>query len=168
MRKTSAMEGKSANISNSNFMGNLVQGEVQGDVEAHIKPESGSQSNSDTHNNDLRSANIGNFANKVSDNARQQTNQHIHVTEKNTTLAEAAKEIQQLLDQLSQNYPTTTVADKATVAAKAMEEIEKKPDTKGKIIKAVQAGGIAALIELTNNPVVRILAPMLESLLEET
>ncbi|XZO01476.1 MAG: hypothetical protein ACM65L_23785 [Microcoleus sp.] len=42
------------------------------------------------------------------------------------TLAEAAKEIQQLLDQLSQTYPTTTVAEKSAVAAKAMEEIEKK------------------------------------------
>lgn len=87
--------------------------------------------------------------------------------EEERTLAEAAAEIQQLLDQLSQSYPTTTVAEKATVAAKAMEEIEKKPDTKGKIIKALKAGGVAALIELTNNPVVKILTPMLESLLED-
>lgn len=87
--------------------------------------------------------------------------------EEKRTLAEAAAEIQQLLDQLSQRYPTTTVAEKATVAAKAMEEIEKKPETKIKIIKALKAGGIAALIELTNNPVVKILTPMLESLLED-
>jgi hypothetical protein len=83
------------------------------------------------------------------------------------TLAEAAKEIQQLLDQLSLTYPTTTVAEKSKVAAKAMEEIEKKPDVKKKVLKALKAGGVAALMELTKNPVVNILTPMLQSLLEE-
>lgn len=89
-------------------------------------------------------------------------------TEDQKTLAEAAAEIQQLLDQLSETYPTTTVAEKATVAAKAMQEIEGKPDTKKRIIKALKVGGTAALIELTNNPVVKILTPMLGSLLEDS
>jgi carbamoylphosphate synthase small subunit len=87
--------------------------------------------------------------------------------EQRQTLAEAAKEIQQLINQLSETYPTTTTAEKSAVAAKAMEEIEKKPDVKGKVLKALKAGGVAALMELTNNPVVKILTPMLESLLEE-
>jgi hypothetical protein len=88
--------------------------------------------------------------------------------EQRQTLAEAAKEIQQLLNQLSETYPTETVAEKSAVAAKAMEEIEKKPDVKQKVLKALKAGGVAALMELTNNPVVKILTPMLESLLEES
>lgn len=83
------------------------------------------------------------------------------------TLAEAAKEIQQLLDQLSETNPPKTVAEKSAVAAKAIKEIEKTPDVKGKVLKALKAGGVAALMELTNNPVVKILTPMLESLLEE-
>ena len=87
--------------------------------------------------------------------------------EKKQTLAEAAQEVQELLDQLSETYPTTTVAEKSAFATKAIEEIEKKPDVKGKVIKALKAGGVAALMELTNNPVVKILTPMLESLLEE-
>lgn len=87
--------------------------------------------------------------------------------EQKQTIAEAAQEIQELLDQLSLTYPTTTVAEKSAVAAKAIEEIEKKPDVKGKVLKALKAGGVAALMELTNNPVVKILTPMLESLLEE-
>jgi hypothetical protein len=87
--------------------------------------------------------------------------------EKKKSLAEAAAEIQQLLDQLSETYPTKTVAEKSAVATKAIEEIEKKPDVKEKVIKALKAGGVAALMELTNNPVVKILTPMLESLLEE-
>lgn len=91
-----------------------------------------------------------------------------NVTDENKkNLAEAAAEIQQLLDQLSQSYPTKTISQQGIVAAKAMEEIEKNYDTKYKIIKALKAGGTAAFVELTNNPVVKILTPMLTSLLEE-
>ncbi|WP_293146821.1 MULTISPECIES: hypothetical protein [unclassified Microcoleus] len=88
--------------------------------------------------------------------------------EEKKSFAEAAAEIQQLLDQLSQTYPTKTYIEKHEVATKAMEEIEKKPDVKKKVLKALKAGGVAALMELTNNPVVKILTPMLESLLEES
>ncbi|MCL1464163.1 hypothetical protein [Argonema galeatum] len=88
--------------------------------------------------------------------------------EEKQNLAEASAEIQQLLAHLSQTYPTTTIVEKANIAAKAMEEIEKKPDTKAKIVKALKTGGVAALMELTNNPIVKILTPMLESLLEDS
>ncbi|MCC3409350.1 MAG: hypothetical protein JGK17_28085 [Microcoleus sp. PH2017_10_PVI_O_A] len=88
--------------------------------------------------------------------------------EQRQTLADAAKEIQELLDQLSQTYSTKTYVEKHEVATKAMEEIQKKPDVKKKVLKALKAGGVAALMELTNNPVVKILTPMLESLLEES
>lgn len=87
--------------------------------------------------------------------------------EQRQTLADAAKEIQELLDQLSQTYSTKTYVEKHAVATKAMEEIKKKPNVKKKVLKALKAGGVAALMELTKNPVVNILTPMLQSLLEE-
>lgn len=102
------------------------------------------------------------------DNAKiNQDNRKLYKDVKERSLKEAADEIQQLLDQLSQSYPTKTISEKGIVAAKAMEEIENKPETKDKIIKALKAGGTAAFIELTNNPVVKILTPMLQSLIEE-
>lgn len=92
---------------------------------------------------------------------------HNYSPEQRQTLSEAAREIQELLDQLSQTYPTTDV-EKQKIAAEAIKkEIEKKPDVKKKVIKALKSGGVAALMEFTNNPVVKILTPMLESLLEE-
>ncbi|NJK28452.1 MAG: hypothetical protein HC925_08335 [Coleofasciculaceae cyanobacterium SM2_3_26] len=83
------------------------------------------------------------------------------------SLAEAAAEIQQLLEQLSQNYPTKTASEKANVATKAIVAIEEKPGVKSKILKALKAGGAATFMELVNHPVINILTPMLESLLEE-
>ncbi|NEP43456.1 MAG: hypothetical protein F6K35_31220 [Okeania sp. SIO2H7] len=87
--------------------------------------------------------------------------------EEKTTLKEAAAEIKELLDRLSSTYPTTTVEEKANVAAKAIEEIKKKPDSKAKVFKALKAGGKAALIKLTDHPVIDILVSMLESLLKD-
>ena len=63
---------------------------------------------SETFNNDFRGANIGNFANKVTDNARQQANQYIYTSEQKQTLAEAAAEIQRFLKQLEVTNPTAT------------------------------------------------------------
>jgi len=103
----------------------------------------------------------------VGSNPRSDNNTFIQSKEDKQPLSEAAAEIKQILDQLSQTYPTTTRAEKDIVAAKAIEEIKKKSSAKSKIIKALKAGGTAAFVELTNNPVVKILVPMLESLLEE-
>ncbi|MEA5479240.1 pentapeptide repeat-containing protein [Pseudanabaena galeata UHCC 0370] len=116
---------------------------------------------------DLRGANIGNFADTVRDNARQQANQYNYTPEQKLNLADAASEIQQLLEQLSATYPTTTIAEKTAVATKAVEAIEKNPNQKAKIVKAVKAGGIAALKELVSpvvQPVTNILFPILEAL----
>ncbi|HIK11083.1 MAG TPA: hypothetical protein IGS52_12570 [Oscillatoriaceae cyanobacterium M33_DOE_052] len=98
---------------------------------------------------------VGNITNTHSTSAQQKN------------LTEAAAEIQQLLAQLSQSYPTTTAKEKRDLAIKAIEEIDKNPDIKAKVINALRAGGTAALMELINNPVVRILTPMLDSLLED-
>ena len=139
------------NIGSSNLMGNFVQGDVQGDVEAHIEPESEAQSNSNTFNNDLRGANVANLANQVSDNARQQANQHIYESEKTRTLAEAAKEIQQLLKQLESTHPTATEAEKVSYV-----NDETTPSFKRRVVGALQAGGEAAIEEFLDNSYINI------------
>jgi uncharacterized protein YjbI with pentapeptide repeats len=97
-------------------------------------------------------------------------NQNIYAPEQKQNLAEAAAEIQQLLEQLSATYPTTTITEKSVIATKAIEALEKNPAQKAKIIKAVKAGGIAALKELVEpvmKPITNILFPILEALSEE-
>jgi internalin A len=61
------------------------------------KAEATAMSDSSQYTNNLQGANIANFANEVKDNARQQTNQHIHQAA-NQNLTEAAKEIKDLLE----------------------------------------------------------------------
>jgi uncharacterized protein YjbI with pentapeptide repeats len=65
------------------------------------------------------------------------------------TLAEAAAEIQQLLDQLSQSYTDDTSVQ---IAAKATESIKNNPGLMEKTMKALTAGTTAALEQLLNHP----------------
>ena len=143
------MDRKSVGMNNSSFKGNLVQGNVAGNVE--YKPVSESKSVSETYNNDYRGANIANSANKVSDNARQQANQHIHLTEQKQTLAEAATEIQKILKQLEVTNPTATDAEKiAHVNDKTTSSLKRR------VVGALQAGGEAVIEQFLDNPYVNV------------
>lgn len=68
------------------------------------------------------------------------------------SLAEAAAEIQQLLKQLEQTYPTKTREEQRRVATEAINQIESNPAFKERIIKAVQYGSLAAFEKAIDNP----------------
>lgn len=110
-----------------------------------------SNSMSETFNNDLREAKVVNFANKVQDNARQQANQYNYAPEQKQTLAEAAAEIQQLLEQLEKTNPTATQVDKQAFVTAAMA-----PEHRSRIVRALEAGGEKALSEFLKNPYINV------------
>lgn len=72
--------------------------------------------------------------------------------EQKQNLAEAAAEIQALLEQLSQSYPTDTMSGKMALAAEATQRIEKNPTLMLKTISALRAGGTAALEQALSHP----------------
>jgi hypothetical protein len=109
------------------------------------------QSSPKTYNNDNRGANIGNFANSVEDNARQQTNQYNYESPEKQSLSEAAIEIQRLLKVLEETNPTATEADQ-----KAFVSAGISPTMKQRAVGALQAGGKAALEEFLDNPYVNV------------
>lgn len=108
--------------------------------------------NHSTQNNDLRNANVGSVAGR--DHIGDIT--YNYAEQKN--LAEAAAEIQQLLKQLEQTYPTATFVEKAAVAAKAIETIESDPTLKGRVVGALRSAGMEAFKEAVDHPLVNILA----------
>ncbi|AUB42118.1 putative protein YjbI, containings pentapeptide repeats [Nostoc flagelliforme CCNUN1] len=77
--------------------------------------------------------------------------------EQKQNLARAAADIQQLLNQLGQTYPTATTSQKMSVVAKAVDEIENNPTLKVRVIGALKAGGTEAFKELIDHPLVNIL-----------
>jgi len=111
-------------------------------INVEAKAMAASQSDSNTFNNDLREARVGNFANQVQDNARQQANQYNYASPEKQSLAEAAAEIQRLLKQLEETNPSATEAEQI-----AYVNVAAKPDLKQRAIAALKAGGDTAIDE---------------------
>ncbi|MEH2450224.1 leucine-rich repeat protein [Nostoc sp.] len=66
-------------------------------------------------------------------------------------LAQAAKDIKELLNQLSKEYSSTAI-----VGVKAVEEIERQPTLKARIVNALKEAGSEALEKAVDHPAVSI------------
>ncbi|MBD2612939.1 pentapeptide repeat-containing protein [Nostoc punctiforme FACHB-252] len=67
-------------------------------------------------------------------------------------LIESAAQIQHLLKQLEQSYPSITTSEQMVIAAKAIEQIENDPTLKQRVINAIKEGGLAAFEKAIDNP----------------
>jgi uncharacterized protein YjbI with pentapeptide repeats len=129
----------------------------------HINVEANAMSNSmnSSNHNNLQGANIANFANQVNDNGRQQANQHNYNSD-GKSLADTAKDIQALLDQLSQNNPADSTSAKLEIANLAVQRIQNDSSLGQRVLSAVNAGSISALEQLLNHPASSFFISMLE------
>ncbi|NEP13030.1 MAG: pentapeptide repeat-containing protein [Symploca sp. SIO2C1] len=127
----------------------------------NLNLETTAMSSSEKFTNNLQDAKIANFANQVSGSARQQANQHNYTSE-SKSLADAAKEIQSLLEQLSQTYPTDTTAAKFALANEAIQRIENNPSLAQRILSALSAGSSSALEQFLNHPAASFFISALE------
>ncbi|MDJ0734496.1 MAG: hypothetical protein QNJ47_10570 [Nostocaceae cyanobacterium] len=137
------------------YIGNYIENWVQ-NSQTNLPRASGQIDSGNTHmstnfENNLSGANVANFANQISDNARQQANQHIYLSEQKKTLAEAANEIQKLLEQLEKSHPAATEIEKI-----AYVNDETTPSFKRRIVGALGAGGEAAIEEFLDNSYLNI------------
>ena len=67
-------------------------------------------------------------------------------------LAQASKDIKALLEQLSVDYPSDSPR---VIGAKAVDEVEKNPEVKSRILRGVKAGSFAALEKMIDHPVAK-------------
>ena len=119
---------------------------------------------SNSQNNDFSGANIegiGNIGENIGTAIGNQTNYT-----SNQNLAEAAAEIQQLLERLSQAYPTETLSQQALVAEKAINQIENDPTLKERVVSAIKGMGVEALMEAIDHPVANVLRAGIEAFKE--
>lgn len=72
-------------------------------------------------------------------------------------IAEVAAEIQQLLEQLSNTYPTSNKVEELTLVTKAVEQIENNSNLKAKFVSALKNVGIETFKEAVNHPLINIL-----------
>ncbi len=82
--------------------------------------------------------------------------QHNYAPEQRQSLADAAKEIQELLSQLSESYSVVEVP------AKAVEKLDENPKLKDRVVGALKAGSKKALEELVKHPAAAIVLAAIE------
>nr|WP_322657094.1 pentapeptide repeat-containing protein [Dendronalium sp. ChiSLP03b]MDZ8203426.1 pentapeptide repeat-containing protein [Dendronalium sp. ChiSLP03b] len=153
-----------SNVEQVGFMSNnpggfSVGGSVGGDIN-NVQGENNQQRVSNkTSNFNLQNAQFGGgLVNAETVNAQQiGGNITNYNPEQKQNLAQAAAEIQQMLNQLGQTYPTATTSQKMSVVARAVDEIESNPTLKARVIGALKAGGTEAFKELIDHPLVNIL-----------
>ncbi len=110
----------------------------------------------------LEDKNLNDTINIIDNSKKYQT---VNTYYEKQNLAEAAKEIQDVLDQLSKTHPPKTESDKEAVATEAAEEIKQNPQLKSRVIKALQTGGKIALTEAINSPLASlVIAAVLDGL----
>ena len=77
-------------------------------------------------------------------------------------LAEAAAEIQNLLEQLDKTYSADTDAGREAIATETIRRIKNDPSMMSRVLKALKAGSIAALEQALNHPAASFTVAALE------
>ncbi|MDZ8258086.1 hypothetical protein [Nostoc sp. ChiQUE01b] len=85
-----------------------------------------------------------------------------YAASKQQNLAEAAAEIQKLLEQLDKSNTTDTTLGRMQVAAETIKAIENNPTLAQRITSALKAGGVQALAQLLNHPAASFVIGALE------
>jgi hypothetical protein len=67
-------------------------------------------------------------------------------------LAEAARDIQELLEQLEKTYPSETTIDRMKIATELITQIDNHPTKAQRIFSAIKVGGVAFIEQLLNHP----------------
>ena len=83
-----------------------------------------------------------------------------------SNLSQAAKEIKELLDQLSDEYNPNTEKGQNSIKNEALKVIKNDSTLQQKIVNALKEGGITALEEAINHPVAKILIATTKGFLE--
>jgi Domain of unknown function (DUF4926) len=81
-------------------------------------------------------------------------------------LAQAAKDIKDLLNQLDQDYDSSTPTGQAMISAKAIESIEKNPTLKARVVNALKEGGTTALEVAIDHPAVKPVVALLKGFMD--
>jgi hypothetical protein len=123
------------------------------------------EGNMTNQKNDWSNVNIGNFANEVKDNARQQAKMQIN-QENDQEIKELASDLNNLLEQVSQNHNLETISEKRRVATEAIEYIEQNQTLMKRVSEAFKTGTLSGFEKLLDHPVASFLTTGIQELLQ--
>lgn len=158
---TTIVNGNQYNISGDVRSDNINLGEFTGDVFTSIeKPTYQTNQGDLIMSNDNRIQGIGEMSGgTIQGNAKVAG---IINEAEQRNLAEAAAEIQQLLEQLDKSYPSDTMSGRMQIATEAVSQIENNPALMTRVLSALKAGGVSAFEQFLNHPAASFVIGALE------
>jgi hypothetical protein len=81
-------------------------------------------------------------------------------------LTQAAKDIKALLDQLDQDYDSSTPSGQAMISAKAIAAIEQNPTLKTRVVNVLKQDGTTTLEAAIDHPAVKPVVAMLKGFMD--
>ncbi|MGB3191777.1 MAG: hypothetical protein WBB43_20440 [Limnoraphis sp.] len=159
--KVNMVNGDQVNVSGDVRSDNINLGEFTGNVSTSIeKPTYQTNQGDLIMSNDNRIQGIGEMSGgTIQGNAKVAG---ILNEAEQRNLAEAAAEIQQLLEQLDKSYPSDTMSGRMQIATEAVSQIENNPAFKTRVLSALKAGGVSAFEQFLNHPAASFVIGALE------
>jgi uncharacterized protein YjbI with pentapeptide repeats len=148
------------NASLPNIIKMLGDKPIQNFITVTAQAQSESMSESYQSKYDQRNSN-NQFIDQAQSGSNPTFNQNNFTPEQKQNLAQAAAEIQQLLNQLAQTNPTTEEVTKTV-----HQEIKRNPTFRARLLSAAEAGILEALKTAVNNPLFSIPAETIKGWLE--
>ena len=127
------------------------------------KLESESNSMSESYQSKYQQTGNIQFVDTAQSGSNVTFNQTNYTPEQKQNLADAAAEIQQLLNQLSKTNPTATPQE---ITNTIEQKIKSNPTLKDRLLSAFKAGGLEALKAIFNHPVFTISAETIKGFIE--
>ncbi|AVH68537.1 pentapeptide repeat-containing protein [Nostoc sp. 'Peltigera membranacea cyanobiont' N6] len=143
-----------------NIIDKLANRPIQNTIIVTANAENNSMSESYQSKYDQRNSN-NQFVDTAQTGSNPTFNQSNYAPEQRQNLAEAAAEIQQLLNQLAQSNSTTDAVTEAV-----HQKIKTDPTFKARLLAALKAGGLEALKAIFNHPAFSIPAETIKGFLE--
>lgn len=128
-----------------------------------INTTSQSDSSSENFNNNFKDSNIDNFSNKVSDYAKQQSNQNNYTYEYDQNLVTDIETIRSLLEQFEYMVPSASEKEKIDFV-----NDETSSSLKSRIVKALRAGGESAIEEFIEPSYAKIIKSVIKGWLAKS
>ncbi|NEQ38164.1 MAG: pentapeptide repeat-containing protein [Okeania sp. SIO3I5] len=139
---SAAVNRPSVNIENNSSQGDLIMSESSGD-HIHAQEIHGAVANKG------EITGLAGSGGEVKDSAKIAGT--IYESQEQN-LAKAAKDIQELLEQLDQTYPSDTMPGKVKIAEEVITQIDNNQTKAERILGAIKSGGVAAFEQFLNHP----------------
>jgi uncharacterized protein YjbI with pentapeptide repeats len=136
------------------MLAGLLEGKQASPINIHNSPNQNQENNNMNNSGNNRHITTGRDYREtnVNDQGTYVEGDYHNNSQQKQSLAKAAAEIQNLLEQLDKSYPSDTTTGKMEIATGVIQYIDRNPDLAARLSSALKAGSVQAFTQFLNHP----------------